>query len=45
MMKAEAQEEMVEVKLRSFSKRIELGLMAVAAATSLIYLYTAWWGI
>lgn len=45
MMKAEVQEEMVEVKLRSFSKRIELGLMAVAAATSLIYLYTAWWGI
>lgn len=35
----------IETAQRSFGKRVEIGLKILAAATALIYLYTAWWGL
>ena len=35
----------IEITQRSFGKRVELGLKILAAATALVYIYTAWWGL
>jgi len=35
----------IETTQRSFGKWVEIGLKVLAAATALVYIYTAWWGL